>query len=217
MRFVANLVAAVLLAGAASGAGAATVFSEDFNAPAFVGGNLLINNFSDRFGPTNYYFLNEANGWTFDLGSTFLARTLDGNDGALLLNEQNGAASRLITGLTVGQQYTLSFLLSGDNIPGSDYVLNGSIAGLSFSVGGTDGVSGSNPGTLLSYNFIATGTQHLLSFDEASETAASPIIDNILISTVGEGAVPEPSTWALLLTGFGMVGFASRRRRPAAA
>ena len=216
MRFVAKLASAALLAGVATGASAVTVYSEDFNAPAFVGGNLLTNNFSDRFGPTNYVFLNNANGWTFNLGSTFLARTLDGSDGALLLNESNGAASRLISGLTIGQQYSLSFLLSGDNVPGGDYVLGGSIAGLSFSIGGTDGASGTNPGTLLSYNFTATSTSHLLSFDESSQSAASPIIDNIVISTVS-GAVPEPSSWAMLLAGFGMVGFAARRRRAVAA
>jgi hypothetical protein len=27
------------------------------------------------------------------------------------------------------------------------------------------------------------------------------------------GAVPEPSSWALLITGFGLTGFALRRRR----
>lgn len=31
----------------------------------------------------------------------------------------------------------------------------------------------------------------------------------------GGGDVPEPATWAMLLTGFGMVGFAARRRRGA--
>ena len=29
----------------------------------------------------------------------------------------------------------------------------------------------------------------------------------------GGGGVPEPATWAMLLSGFGMVGFAARRRR----
>ena len=29
----------------------------------------------------------------------------------------------------------------------------------------------------------------------------------------GGGEVPEPATWAMLLSGFGMVGFAARRRR----
>lgn len=31
------------------------------------------------------------------------------------------------------------------------------------------------------------------------------------------GAVPEPASWALLIVGFGMVGFAARRRRTAVA
>ena len=31
----------------------------------------------------------------------------------------------------------------------------------------------------------------------------------------GGGAVPEPATWAMLLSGFGLVGFAARRRRAA--
>ena len=31
-----------------------------------------------------------------------------------------------------------------------------------------------------------------------------------------KGAVPEPASWAMLITGFGMVGFAARRRRNAA-
>lgn len=216
MSFVAKLAAASLLAGVAAGAGAVTVYSEDFNAAGFVGGSLVANDTSDRFGATDYFFLNNFGGWTFAGSSTFLARPTGGTDGAVLLNESSGAASRLITGLSIGQQYSLSFLLSGDNRPGDAYVLNGGIAGLTFSVGGVDGAPGTNPGTLLSYNFTATSAQHLLSFDEASATQASPIIDNIVISTVGGGAVPEPSSWAMLLAGFGMVGFAARRRRAVA-
>ncbi len=48
--------------------------------------------------------------------------------------------------------------------------------------------------------------------------------DNIFLATFlvsGEGViitpgVPEPATWAMLISGFGMVGFAARRRRVAA-
>ena len=29
------------------------------------------------------------------------------------------------------------------------------------------------------------------------------------------GGIPEPATWAMLITGFGLVGMAARRRRPA--
>ncbi len=35
-------------------------------------------------------------------------------------------------------------------------------------------------------------------------------IDNLAVMS---GAVPEPATWAMLITGFGLVGFAARRRR----
>ncbi|MBS3960497.1 MAG: PEP-CTERM sorting domain-containing protein [Sandarakinorhabdus sp.] len=35
-----------------------------------------------------------------------------------------------------------------------------------------------------------------------------PILDNVLVTQV-----PEPATWAMLIAGFGLVGFAMRRRR----
>ena len=35
----------------------------------------------------------------------------------------------------------------------------------------------------------------------------------LTISAAAVAAVPEPSTWAMLITGFGIVGFAMRRRR----
>jgi hypothetical protein len=215
MKLIANTIAAALLL-AGTAAGAVTVYSENFNAPVFVGAVLLASDTSDRFGPTTYYFINDFGGWTFNTSSTFLATPIQGEDGALLLNETNGSASRLITGLTIGTSYALSFLLSGDNRPGQAYVLNGGIAGLTFTVNGTDGASGTNPGSLLSYGFTATSTSHTLSFSESSLTSASPIIDNISIESVA-GVVPEPASWALLLAGFGMVGFAARRRRAAIA
>lgn len=218
MRIVAKLAAAALLASVATGASAVTVFSEDFNAGSFADGVLSNPDTSDRFGDTIYFFINNANGWTFNTANTFLATPVESNNGAVLLNENGGggSATRLISGLTIGQQYNLSFLLSGDNRPGQAYRLTGGISGLSFSVDGTDGTPGSTAGTPLSFLFTATSTSHLLSFGQVGLTEASPIIDNIVISTVG-GAVPEPTSWAMLLAGFGLVGFAARRRRAIAA
>ena len=39
-----------------------------------------------------------------------------------------------------------------------------------------------------------------------------PLLDNVLITQAG-GAVPEPTSWAMLITGFGLTGAAARRRR----
>ena len=53
---------------------------------------------------------------------------------------------------------------------------------------------------------IAQGLSHLTYFGIADDGGGDG----------AGGVVPEPATWALLLSGFGMVGFASRRRRAAA-
>jgi hypothetical protein len=42
-------------------------------------------------------------------------------------------------------------------------------------------------------------------------------VGNIQLSVINLGAVPEPSSWAMLIAGFGLVGAAARRRRVAAA
>ncbi|WP_310476064.1 PEPxxWA-CTERM sorting domain-containing protein [Sandarakinorhabdus sp.] len=216
MRFVAKLAAAVLLLSGTA-ASAVTVFSESFSFD-FVGASLVSNDSSDRFGDTDYFFINNVGGWTFNTNNTFAAVSFAREDVALLINENGGggSATRLISGLTIGQQYSLSFLLSGDNRPGQAYVLTGGIAGLSFTVNGTVGAAGTNPGSLLTYGFTATSSSHLLSFGQTSVSDGSPIIDNISIDTVG-AAIPEPASWAMLLAGFGLVGFAARRRRAVAA
>jgi PEP-CTERM motif len=43
--------------------------------------------------------------------------------------------------------------------------------------------------------------------------ARANLIDNLAISRVAQGAVPEPGTWAMMFAGFGMIGAAMRRRR----
>ena len=46
----------------------------------------------------------------------------------------------------------------------------------------------------------------------------NPGLSNISFEgRIAGGVVPEPASWALLLSGFGMVGFAARRQRKAAA
>lgn len=61
-----------------------------------------------------------------------------------------------------------------------------------------------------SYTFAATGISTLLSF--AADTSAGccfgPALDNVSMIA----AVPEPEVWAMMLLGFGAIGFQMRRR-----
>jgi phospholipase/lecithinase/hemolysin len=54
-----------------------------------------------------------------------------------------------------------------------------------------------------------------LSFDGIHVTSAVQRAISIEVANqIGINAVPEPATWAMLITGFGLVGLAARRRRP---
>lgn len=46
-------------------------------------------------------------------------------------------------------------------------------------------------------------------------TSGSFGIDNLTIGSAPSGVVPEPAAWALMISGFGLVGAAARRRRTA--
>ena len=64
------------------------------------------------------------------------------------------------------------------------------------------------------FSFTATETSHVLTFFANGGPGGLPpfsLLDNVVVSDV-----PEPSTWAMLIAGFGLVGVATRRRRMAA-
>ena len=194
-----------------SNARAGVVFSEDFNKSGFQNAFLLSPScgecFSDKYNPTNYYYINNFDGWKFTGGAYY---TSNGTDGAVLLNENGVTSATTIYSLTAGVKYTLSFDYYGDNRPTEAYVLKYSIDGsLTQTINGVDQAAGSNPGSHTTFSFIATGAPATLMFTQASNTEASPIIDNVAIST----SVPEPSTWAMMILGFMGVGFMAYRRK----
>lgn len=49
-------------------------------------------------------------------------------------------------------------------------------------------------------------------FSFSGNATGNTSIDNLVAIAGVAGAVPEPATWAMMLAGFGMVGFAARRR-----
>jgi hypothetical protein len=68
------------------------------------------------------------------------------------------------------------------------------------------------PYTLYSFTRTAATTSTLLSFTFVNDPRLYRLDD---VSVSGSGAVPEPGTWATMLLGFSVTGFALRRRRVA--
>jgi hypothetical protein len=103
-------------------------------------------------------------------------------------------------------------LLSPGSFPGWTSPLNDNLftdaapyfdlGGLSFSAGG------------FSYNIYSTGSLDLTCTDNGGHICG---VGTQVSVRAAQGAVPEPATWAMMLLGFGGVGFAMRRARPKAA
>lgn len=66
-------------------------------------------------------------------------------------------------------------------------------------------------GTSFTGSFASAGTLQLFFWDENNADNSGTITAHI--TTANPGAVPEPGTWAMMLLGFGAVGFAARRQR----
>lgn len=212
----ATVAAALALGGTQANAG--VVLSEDFNSSAFLGAGWSFAHFSDRWENTQYHYpAASANGWTVTGNGVFVASNLDDPNGdqAILLNE--GADSKIshaLNNLIAGETYNVSFLYWGDNITGGDWSLFADVGATNYaSINGVDLASGTNPGTTHNFSFVATGSSTTLSFYEFSDSGASPIIDNVLVTGPTAAAVPEPATWALMIGGFGLAGATLRRRR----
>ena len=116
----------------------------------------------------------------------------------------------------VGGFYTVNYWLSG-NPQGGDIpkeitiraiIDNANVYSNTFYAIQGGGTANMNylPG---SFTFTATGTQTLLSFQSGStEGAYGAVLDAVEVIA----PVPEPATWAMMLLGFGAIGFGLRKR-----
>ncbi len=109
-----------------------------------------------------------------------------------------------MSGLTIGNHYQLSFDTAGSFIVPTD-PFTVSILGGAPSAAFTPGTSY----TTHVIDFTATATSGTISFGGSLLSGNyATAIDNLVLSSA-----PEPATWGMMLTGFGLTGAVMRRRK----
>jgi len=160
-------------------------------------------------------------GWTVSGGSVdYIGTYWTAADGSRSLDMNGlsaGTITQLVTGLTNGQQYKVTFDLAGNTDAGPtiktlDVTASAGSNAYAFSIAGHDR---NNMGWVTeSFVFTADGASDLLSFSSAvfsggtgdNPAAFGPALDNVSIS-----ATPLPSTWLMLLSAFAGLGFFAYR------
>jgi choice-of-anchor C domain-containing protein len=222
-RALTGLAVAATVACAASAAGAATILNGNFETSALTHPQTTV------MGILGFVTLGAGNteltGWTIGGGGVdFMGSYWTPAAGAHSLDLSafsNGILSQTIS-TVVGQSYDVSFDLAG-NTSGPPIIKH-----LKVDVGGspdqiytfnTTGFSRSHMGWQVeNYVFTAVSTLSTLSFSSIDPPSGRPLtgtpwgpaLDNVSIATAA--AVPEPATWALMITGMGLVGAGLRRR-----
>ena len=104
----------------------------------------------------------------------------------------------------LGRVYTVSL----------DYTVNGGgTADVSVDGGSIGTIVGTGTWQNFATSFVGTGSGVTFAITETvGGNSGGVVLDNVSVT-----AIPEPATWALMIAGFGMVGFAARRRAALAA
>jgi hypothetical protein len=187
-------IAATLLC--ASAAQATTIFSDNFdadvldlNSTVFAGGWTVSGGGTvDTIGP-GLYDVFPGNGHYIDL---------DGSNGA------TGLFSKALTA-TAGMTYTATFQLAGNHRGYADDTVAVNFG----SASGSYVLSSGDAFGTFSLSFTAASSGPFsLSFKNSGGDYVGGLLDNVTIT-----AVPEPTTYGMLLAGLGLVGAAARRRR----
>lgn len=220
MHIPTPLIAVIALLGTSGAAGAATIINGSFelsgnanaNDPAFI---------ELSAGST------EILGWTIagveglgvDLVGSRYWLASDGIQSIDLSRRGSGSISQTFD-TVIGADYLVTFDLSGNPYGG----VSDKISVITFS--GNDPVeqvysitAANSPTNMMwetyGFNFVATGLRSTLTFASSEDSRFGPALDNVAISMGDGGAgsfVPEPSAWAMMIIGFGLVGVSARRR-----
>jgi hypothetical protein len=113
-----------------------------------------------------------------------------------------------------------SSLLTGVTFPAAGTLNVGLISGIGFDASANPVADWGDGNALLGYRGVGAGTvvglnMQVITSDTAYQVINQPWASTLLNNAVNfrvAAAVPEPSTWAMMLLGFGAIGFAMRRR-----
>jgi len=182
---------------------------------------ILNGSFEDGVNPGSFSTLANGstaiNGWTIGgasvdyIGSYWTAQ--EGSRSIDLAGMGIGSISQVIA-TNIGQAYNVSFFVSrnpdGGLTPRNGFVdVGGTPTLVSFANGAS---TTANMGwELRNFGFTATSTDTTLRFAADPATSGANFglgIDNVMIA-----AVPEPTTWMMMLIGMAGVGFSMRRKK----
>lgn len=171
---------------------------------------------ADAQAPNTWHIYNNLTGWTggiagIELRDNNAGQAYDGKNFIELDTNKNSSAAQTIA-TVAGHDYILSFAYSPRagvkaDSNGIDVLWNGHSLGVQTG----DGMHNTgNVWSIITRTVHATSNTSTLMFSAAGKSDSyGGSLDRVsLISSV-----PEPSTYAMMLAGVGMLGLASRRRR----
>jgi hypothetical protein len=149
------------------------------------------------------------------IDGSFVALDGDPGDPSQGVGPREGSISQTINGLEVGKVYTLTFDWAAAQLANRTGTITES---LQVSIGNdllvntptVTVLTGEFSGWMTqSYTFTASQTSEVLTFLSMGTPTGLPpmaLLDDVSIT------VPEPASWAMMILGFGAIGFAMRRR-----
>lgn len=225
MRFALILASTAALAVSTS-ASAATVLNDGFEGDATGTAITVLNNFTvsgtvDVVGASN----------PFGIVAPSNVVDLDGTPGPGMLSTASfafGAGDFVQLSFVLGgaqrgsvvDQFSAGFSFGGVTLL-QNYTLGGAYGSVNLGTFSTNafssstGIAGNSPFATYTLSFTAGNAGTLMAnIGTTSADNVGPLLDSVRLDI---GVVPEPASWALMIAGFGMVGFAARRRRSALA
>lgn len=193
-----TVAAAATLSGAASAATiltfegqANTVYNDPITRSGYVLGNVA--------GQEQHF--HEIASTNFGLASNGTGVLMNDRDTEILLQSASGSSFVLSS---------FDIAASLNNLPGSTFSVTGLLNGVT--VGTITGSLGSQFATIAGFSSAVDS----VIFDGLGNGGGFEL-DNIALDVPLTGAAPEPSTWAMMGIGFGVMGFALRRKRKSSA